>query len=94
MFYNIEVKNGRFLTGLCLFVILGVFRLSYAAGYTVLAANDLGMYCADQDFRIFSILPPYNVLNAQVLLKGRKPELMRPENGIQVTYQLRKFRLG
>ena len=87
MLCNIEVKNGRFFTGLCLFVILGLFRLSYAANYTILAANDLGMHCADQDFRIFSILPPYNVLNAQVLLKGREPELMSPQNGIQVTYR-------
>jgi hypothetical protein len=34
----------------------------------VLGANDLGMHCVDKDFSIFSILPPYNVLNAQVVL--------------------------
>ncbi len=55
--------------------------------YTILAANDLGMHCADQDFRIFSILPPYNVLNAQVLRKGGEPKMMSPADGIQVTYQ-------
>lgn len=55
--------------------------------FTVLAANDLGMHCADQDYRIFSILPPYNVLNAQVLRKGEEPEHMSPADGIKVTYR-------
>jgi len=35
--------------------------------YKLLAANDLGMHCVDADFTVFSILPPYNVVNAQVL---------------------------
>ncbi|MCW8932418.1 MAG: hypothetical protein OQL19_19555 [Gammaproteobacteria bacterium] len=55
--------------------------------YTILAANDLGMHCADQDFRIFSILPPYNVLNAQVLRKGNEPQMMSPADGIHITYK-------
>ncbi len=33
----------------------------------VLGVNDLGMHCVDKDFSIFSILPPYNVLNAQAV---------------------------
>lgn len=37
------------------------------ASYRILAANDLGMHCVDADFSVFSILPPYNVLNAQVV---------------------------
>ena len=32
--------------------------------YKVVAANDLGMHCVDADFSVFSILPPYNVVNA------------------------------
>jgi hypothetical protein len=55
--------------------------------FTILAANDLGMHCADQDYRIFSILPPYNVLNAQVLQKGAEPKMMSPADGIRVTYK-------
>ncbi len=35
--------------------------------YKVLAANDLGMHCVDKDFSVFSILPPFNVVNAQVV---------------------------
>ncbi len=33
----------------------------------VLAANDLGMHCMDREFATFSILPPYNVVRAQVI---------------------------
>jgi hypothetical protein len=41
---------------------------SPATGSTVvLAANDLGMHCMDREFSIFSILPPFNVINAQVI---------------------------
>lgn len=38
--------------------------------YKVLATNDLGMHCVDADFSVFSILPPYNVFNAQVVRRG------------------------
>ena len=55
--------------------------------FTILAANDLGMHCADQDFRIFSILPPYNVINAQVLRKGKEPQMMSPIDGVHITYK-------
>jgi len=34
---------------------------------TVLAANDLGMHCMDKEFSVFSILPPFNVVNCQVV---------------------------
>jgi hypothetical protein len=34
---------------------------------TVFAANDLGMHCMDREFSVFSILPPFNVVNAQVV---------------------------
>jgi cytochrome c5 len=36
---------------------------------TVLAANDLGMHCMDREFSVFSILPPFNVVNAQVVAR-------------------------
>ncbi len=36
--------------------------------YTLLAWNDLGMHCMDgKDFSVFSILPPYNNLQAQLI---------------------------
>ena len=36
----------------------------------VLAANDLGMHCMDREFSIFSILPPFNVVHAQALMRS------------------------
>lgn len=53
----------------------GVTGLS---GFKVLANNDLGMHCVDKDFSVFSILPPFNVVNAQVIAQNTsgKPVLM------------------
>ena len=54
-------------------------------GYTVVAWNDLGMHCMDGDYSVFSILPPYNTIHAQVIDPSGK--LVRTGNGITVTYQ-------
>ena len=48
-----------------------------AGGFRVLAANDLGMHCADQDYQVMSILPPFNVVHAQVLQQGTSTSLPR-----------------
>ncbi len=40
------------------------------SNFTVVAINDLGMHCGDLDTRISSILPPFNVLHAQVVSRG------------------------
>jgi hypothetical protein len=37
------------------------------SGYKLFANNDLGMHCVDKSFSVFSILPPYNVVDAQVV---------------------------
>ena len=47
------------------------------AAVRVLAANDLGMHCADKDYQIMSILPPFNVVHAQAILKGTDASLPR-----------------
>jgi hypothetical protein len=38
--------------------------------HIVLSWNDLGMHCMNQDHDLLSILPPYNNLYAQVILRG------------------------
>ena len=35
--------------------------------FAVIAWNDLGMHCIDGDYSVFSILPPYNNLHAQLV---------------------------
>lgn len=36
-------------------------------GFKVFGNNDLGMHCIDKDFSVFSMLPPFNILDAQVV---------------------------
>lgn len=38
-----------------------------SAGWTLIAWNDLGMHCMDEDFAVFAILPPFNTINAQLI---------------------------
>lgn len=81
----------RVLT-LSLLTTLAVSQSAYAAPAPpqdsgpdrVIAWNDLGMHCIDPDFSVFSILPPFNTINSQVIRNGR---LMRSDNGISVTYE-------
>jgi hypothetical protein len=60
-----------------------------ASNYQVFAFNDLGMHCYDSDYSVFTILPPFNVLHAQVLLKGRNPQLL-DDSQADVYYQAQK----
>lgn len=56
-----------------------------SAGMVVLAYNDLGMHCMNQDFSDFMILPPYNTLHAQVIDRsGEEPHIV--QSGIAVSY--------
>ena len=54
--------------------------------YKIFATNDLGMHCGDFDARISSILPPFNVLHAQVIRRGGEPDILTPADGIEVVY--------
>ena len=50
----------------------------------VIAWNDLGMHCIDPDFSVFSILPPFNTINAHVILNGK---LVKAGSGATVTFK-------
>ena len=56
------------------------------AGYKVFATNDLGMHCGDLDTRISSILPPFNVIHAQVIRRGSEPDILTADDGVDVFY--------
>lgn len=47
-------------------IFIGI-NASFAQNYIVIAWNDLGMHCANQDFSTLCVLPPYNNLYAQVV---------------------------
>ena len=55
-----------------------------AASATLLGWNNLGMHCMDSDYSVFSILPPYNTIESQLIVGGR---LVTNGNGYTVTYQ-------
>ncbi|MGE5360535.1 MAG: Ig-like domain-containing protein [Bacteroidales bacterium] len=79
-------------------VILAVFAVGLIAantvrltgqasttGWKLVAWNNLGMHCMDADFSVFSILPPYNTIQAQLIDSSGK--LVKTPGSISVTYQ-------
>ncbi|TAL07259.1 MAG: hypothetical protein EPO07_00515 [Verrucomicrobia bacterium] len=57
---------------------------SLAASAQILGWNNLGMHCMDSDYSVFSILPPYNTVDAQIIVNGA---LVTASNGYTLTYQ-------
>ena len=56
------------------------------AGYSLMAWSELGMHCIDgKDYSIFSVLPPYNVIHAQLIQKTDPPTVINA--GVTITYQ-------
>jgi len=55
-----------------------------AANSTILGWNNLGMHCMDSDYSVFSILPPYNTIEAQLIVAGK---LITNGTGYTVTYE-------
>lgn len=54
--------------------------------FVVTAWAELGMHCMDgKDYSVFSILPPYNTIRAQVVRRSEPPAIV--SSGITVTYQ-------
>ncbi len=54
------------------------------ASNQILGWNNLGMHCMDSDYSVFSILPPYNTIEAQLIVGGK---LVTNGSGYTVTYQ-------
>lgn len=56
------------------------------ASYSLVAWGELGMHCIDgKDYSVFSVLPPYNVIHAQLYKKGEPPVPLT--SGVTITYQ-------
>jgi hypothetical protein len=79
-----------------LFVLGALLLLSWAAGargqltsaatgWKVIGWNNLGMHCDDADYAVFSTLPPFNTVVAQVIdATGRR---VTSPAGVTVTYE-------
>jgi hypothetical protein len=86
---NMLFGRKRIVTCAVIFVLItatfALYLRAVGGGWTLLAWNNLGMHCMDSDYSIFSILPPYNVVNAQLI--DPNGNLLRNSTGITVTYE-------
>jgi hypothetical protein len=58
-------------------------------GYIIIGWNDLGMHCCNTDFSTLCILPPYNNVRAQVIIKGNESNLPQvATTDLKVTYEI------
>ncbi|MBC8127187.1 MAG: hypothetical protein H8M99_08610 [Gloeobacteraceae cyanobacterium ES-bin-144] len=64
-------------------ILLGL--AATAAAQTLIGWNNLGMHCMDDDYSVFSILPPYNTIDAQLIDASGK--LVKSTTGYTVTYE-------
>src|SRR5215467_11400492 len=54
--------------------------------YALVAWGELGMHCIDgKDYSVFSVLPPYNTIHAQLMKTAEPPTLIT--SGVTITYQ-------
>ncbi len=57
--------------------------------YVILAWNDLGMHCDQNDYSYFMVLPPYNTLHAQIFRRGGEGAQLIT-SGVTVSYSFPK----
>ncbi len=70
-----------------LIVAAAPLAMAQGSGYTLIGWNDLGMHCMDADYSVFSILPPYNVIHAQLIDPSGDLVTDPDALGITVTYE-------
>ena len=73
------ILRERILAGV---LILLTSTLAPAANNQILGWNNLGMHCMDNDYPVFSILPPYNTVNVQLIVSDA---LVTASNGFSLT---------
>lgn len=78
-------KNLLLVITLCFYLISsGYPATAQAASSALLGWNNLGMHCMDSDYSVFSILPPYNTIEAQLIVGGK---LIKNGTGYTITYE-------
>ena len=83
------MKNRKLLFLLAVFLItLFHPNLNSQQTYVLLGWNDLGMHCSNQDFSNLSVLPPYNNVYAQLIMKtpNQLPQIVF--NGYKIEYSI------
>ncbi|MEN8131174.1 MAG: hypothetical protein ABFS45_13480, partial [Pseudomonadota bacterium] len=54
--------------------------------FTVISVNDLGIHCGDMDTRVVNILPPFNVMHALVIQRGKKGAVALDDSQVSLFY--------
>ena len=62
--------------------------------YVVLAWNDLGMHCYNNDFQDLAVLPPYNTLWAQVVKNGDPPQVVTEGLRLEYSFHDNSYSVG
>ena len=53
--------------------------------WTLIGWNNLGMHCMDDDYSVFTILPPFNTVNSQII--NAQGKLVIAPTGLTLTYE-------
>ncbi|MEI6703994.1 MAG: Ig-like domain-containing protein, partial [Deltaproteobacteria bacterium] len=72
------------VTFCCCLIFSGLLTVAQGASSVILGWNNLGMHCMDSDYSVFSILPPYNTIEAQLIVGGK---LVKNGSGYTLTYE-------
>jgi hypothetical protein len=80
------MREGKLRIAFALLLVAGTMGVAApTAVWRAIAWNNLGMHCMDADFSVFSILPPFNNLYAQVV--DPAGHLITNPAGVNVTYE-------
>ncbi|MCB1007642.1 MAG: hypothetical protein KDB94_01980 [Acidobacteria bacterium] len=87
-----EAGDVSILRRACVALLLAVGAAPVAAEvmaphWTLVGWNDLGMHCMDASYDVFSILPPYNTIHAQLVYPDGSLVTDPASEGIVVTYE-------
>jgi hypothetical protein len=76
---------GRTMICGCALFLMALLPASVrSANNQILGWNNLGMHYMDSDYSVFSILPPYNTIESQLIVGGK---LVTNAAGYTVTYE-------
>jgi hypothetical protein len=82
--YTVKVSNSTGSATSAAAVLTVNTAVTSTPGTAILGWNNLGMHCMDSDFSVFSILPPYNTIEAQLIVNGA---LVTSGSGYTITYE-------
>ena len=78
-------KTIRFALLAALFVAIHSNAPAGNGQWTLIGWNNLGMHCMDDDYSVFTILPPFNTVNAQLI--NAQGKLVFSPTGLSLSYE-------